>query len=311
MDQLFYNVLGLVGFAHPLHPVLITMVVGPVIASFLFAAVALLFKKPEFYKTSRQLTVVAFIFWFPTVAVGIIDWIHFYGASTKMTEINIKLILAGVLFLVLLGNIFLFKAGEKQPLIPVILMLVATGLVSALGYFGGNIVFGGETAKTEAPAPAGKAGVAADGFKEVAQDGYTLGWKIHDNLIDVRVSYKTNGWVGVGFGKTGTMEGSHIIIGFILDGKATVEDHFGYGHDKHGPESKVGGKDSLTARGGIFADGTTTLTFTMPLSTGNPKDPVLVAGETYKVILANGGEDAQDLETYHGRTGRIVLDVTL
>ena len=311
MDQLFYNALGLVGFAHPLHPVLITMVVGPVIASFLFAAVAFLFQKPDFYKTSRQLTVVAFIFWFPTVAVGILDWIHFYGASTKMAEISMKLILAGVLFLVLLGNILLFKAGRKRPLIPVIFMLAATGLVSALGYFGGNIVFGSETPKTEATAPVGKAGMSTDGFKELNQGGYTLGWRIHDNLIDVRVSYATNGWVGVGFGKTGTMEGSHIIIGFVLDGKATVEDHFGYGHDKHGPESKVGGKDSLTARGGTFADGKTTLTFTMPLNTGNPKDPVLVEGETYKVLLANGGDEAQDLETYHGRTGRMILDVTL
>jgi len=38
---------------------------------------------------------------------------------------------------------------------------------------------------------------------------------------------------------------------------------------------------------------------------------VLVEGETYKVILANGGQDAQDLETYHGRDGRIILDVKL
>ena len=311
MDQLFYDLLGLVGFAHPLHPVLITMVVGPVIASFLFAAVAFFFRKPEFYKTSRQLTVVAFIFWFPTVAVGIIDWIHFYGASTKMTEINAKLVLAGVLFLVLLGNILLFKAGENKPLIPLLLMLVATGLVSALGYFGGNIVFGGEAPKAAASAPAGTTGVTADGFKELAQDGYTLDWKIHDNAIDVKVSYATNGWVGVGFGKTGTMEGSHIILGFVLDGKATVADHFGYAHDKHGPEDKVGGKDSLTARGGSFTGGKTTITFTMPLNTGNPKDPVLVGGETYKVIMANGGDDAQDLESYHGRTGRIIVDVKL
>ena len=312
MDQLFYDLLGLVGFAHPLHPVLITMVVGPVIASFLFAAVAFLFKKPEFYKTSRQLTVVEFIFWFPTVAVGIIDWMHFYGGSTKMTEINIKLVLAGVLFLVLLGNILLFKAGEKKPLIPVIFMLVATGLVSALGYFGGNIVFGGEAPKAaSAPAQAGSAAVNAEGFKEVSQAGFTLAWKVHDNAIDVKVSYATNGWVGVGFGKNGTMEGSHIVIGFVLDGKATVADHFGYAHDKHGPEDKVGGKDTLTARGGTFIGDKTTITFTMPLNTGNPKDPALVEGETYKVILANGGQDAQDLETYHGRDGRIILDVKL
>jgi len=311
MDQIFYDVLGLAGFAHPLHPVLITMVVGPVIASFLFAAVAFLFKKPDFYKTSRQLTVVAFIFWFPTVAVGIIDWVHFYGGSTKMTEINIKLVLAGVLFVVLLGNILLFRAGEKKPLIPLVLMLVATGLVSALGYYGGDIVFGGSAKTAAAPGASGAPVASTDGFKVLTQEGYTLAWKIHDNVIDVRVTYATKGWVGVGFGKTGTMEGSHIILGFVLDGKATVADHFGYAHDSHGPEAKVGGKDSLTARDAQFAGGKTTISFTMPLNTGNPKDPVLAAGESFKVLLANGGDDAADLESYHGRTGRIILDVTL
>ena len=141
MDQLFYDLLGLLGFAHPLHPVLITMVVGPVIASFLFAAVAFLFKKPDFFRTSRQLTVVAFLFWFPTVAVGILDWIHFYGSSTKMPEISIKLVLAGILFFILLGNILLFQKGREKPLLPLMLMLLATVNVSALGYYGGNIVF--------------------------------------------------------------------------------------------------------------------------------------------------------------------------
>lgn len=311
MDQLFYDLLGLVGFAHPIHPVLITMVVGPVIAAFLFIAVAFVFKKPDFYKTGRQLTVVAFIFWFPTVAVGIIDWIHFYGGSTKMAEINIKLVLAGILFLLLLGNMLLFKKGQTQPLIPLVLMLLATANVSALGYYGGDIVFGGATKTTEAPKAAGAAAVNAEGYKELSQEGYTLGWKIHDGVIDVKLSYATDGWVGFGIGKTGTMEGSHIILGFVLDGKATVVDHFGYAHDKHGPQDKVGGKDTLTARDGTLTEGLTTITFTMPTNTGNPKDPVLVEGETYKVILANGGEGAADLESYHGRSGRIVLDVKL
>jgi len=253
--------------------------------------------------------VIGFVFWFPTVAVGILDWIHFYGGSPKMTEILIKLVLAGVLFLVLLANILLFKQGQNKPLIPLVFTLAGTILVSAIGFYGGEIVFGGSP-KTEAPAAAGVP-TTKGGFKELVQGGYTLDWKIHDKVIDVQVSYATNGWVGVGFGKTGTMEGSHIILGFVLDGKATVADHFGYGHDKHGPEEKVGGKDSLTARDGKFADGKTTISFTMPLNTGNPKDPVLVEGESYKVLLANGGDDAADLESYHGRTGRIIIDVKL
>lgn len=310
MDQMFYDLLGLAGFSHPLHPVLITMVVGPTIASFLFAAVAFFLKKPDYYRTSRQLTVVAFVFWFPTVAVGLIDWFHFYGGSTNMAEINIKLILAGVLFVVLLANILLFPQGKSQPLIPLVLMLIATGLVSSLGYYGGEIVFGGARpeAKTGAVSPSS---VNAEGFKELVQDGYTLNWRIRGDSIDVRVSYETDGWVGFGIGKTGTMEGSHIILGFVLEGKATVEDHFGFAPTRHAPQEKVGGRDSLTARDATFEEGKTTLSFTMPLNTGNPQDPILVEGETYKVLLANGGPYAQDLESYHGREGRIILDVTL
>lgn len=310
MTDLFYGLLGLIGFSHPIHPVLITMVVGPVMAGFLFVAVAFFFKKPEFYQTGRQLTVIAFIFWFPTVAVGIIDWIHFYGGSTKMVEISAKLVLAGILFVVLLGNILLFKKGQEKPLIPLVLMFLATVNVSALGYLGGNIVFG-STPKEVAPQAPGSVSRTADGFKQIEQDGFTLAWKIHDGQIDVRTSYATNGWVGVGFGKTGAMEGSHIIIGFVLDGKAVIEDHFGVGGTQHLAQDQIGAKDSLTARSGTFADGKTTIGFSMPLNTGNPNDPVLVEGESYKVILATGGDGASDLETYHGRNGRIVLDVTL
>jgi len=309
MAQFFYDLLGLVGFAHPVHPVLITMVVGPVIAAFLFNAVAFVFKKPEFHQTSRQLTVVAFIFWFPTVAVGLIDWVHFYGGATNMPEISAKFVLAGILFVLLLGNILLFKKGKDQPLIPLVLMFLATVNVSALGYFGGEIVFGGKKAESVAVAPG--PGVNADGYKELSQEGYELAWKVEGANLHVQVSYATNGWVGFGIGTTGTMEGSHIIIGFVADGQAVIEDHFGYGGSQHGPQAKVGGKDSLISREGTFADGKTTLRFTLPLNTGNPQDPVLVPGQTYKVLLANGGEDAQDLESYHGRSGRIVLDVTL
>jgi len=311
MDQLFYQGLGFVGFAHPLHPVLITMVVGPVVASFLFAAIALLLNKPEFYRTSRQLTVVAFLFWFPTVAVGALDWVHFYGGSTNMPAIAIKMVLAGVLFLLLLANILLFKWGQRRPFVPLVLMLLATVNVGALGYYGGDIVFGGTPKAASTSGVQDATAVGTDGTKQLVQDGYTLGWKVHDGAIDVRVTYATNGWVGFGIGKTGTMEGSHIILGFALDGAATVADHFGYAHDRHGPQDKVGGKDSLTARDAQFADGKTTISFTMPLNTGNPKDPVLVEGESYKVILANGGDDAADLESYHGRTGRIIVDVKL
>jgi uncharacterized membrane protein len=313
MANALYSILNLFGYGHPLHPVVVHLVIGPTIAMVIFALVAWLFKKPVFWKTARQLNVLSFIMWFPAVTIGVLDWQHFYGGSPAMTEILWKSIGAGLLFLILLGNILLFRKLQPESRVHLVFYLAAAVTVGFVGLMGGNIVYG--SGKAEAASSAEAAGNPAtqttpDGFKRVVTGGYTLDWKVDGPDVHMRLSYATTGWVAVGFGRQGQMKDSHIIIGYVKDGQATVEDDFGYDADTHGPEAKVGGKSSITQTGGRVDQGVTTLSWTMPLKTGNPKDIVLTPGDSVAVILAHGDKDAQDLESYHGRDGRMATTIT-
>src|SRR5262245_29090663 len=113
MHELMYNIAGFFGFEHPLHPLVTHLVIGPVVASLIFGVIAWIWKKPVFWKTARYMTVLGFVFWFVTVFFGIIDWNQFYGGSTSMIQITMKLIFAGVLFLLLLVALLIQRKNDS------------------------------------------------------------------------------------------------------------------------------------------------------------------------------------------------------
>ncbi len=307
MANALYSFLKLFGFEHPLHPVLVHMVIGPVIAALLFYLIAWIFKKPALYSTARQLNVFALIAWFPTVTMGVLDWLHFYGGA-NIPEIMYKSIGAGVLLIILVTNVVLFKKIDKGSKIHLVLYLAAGLTVAFIGLMGGNLVYGSKPASVAAT-PITKAAVVANDTKQVTVDGFTLTWQVQGPNVHMSVAYKTTGWVGVGFGKQPLMNGAHIIIGYVNHGKAVVQDDVGEGH-YHAPENQFGGKNDLTDVSGSLVNGVTKLEWTMPLNTGNPKDIVLVPGQPVSVIFAHGGMDAKNLTSYHGPRNRTSTRIT-
>lgn len=316
MADLIYGFLSIFGMGHPMHPVIVHMVIGPVIAAFIFFCVGLWYKKPGLFTAAHWLTIFALVFWFFTVGMGVIDWIYFYGASGAMVEIAIKFALAGVLLFTLILAIYLrgkHKVKDDSKLL-LIIYLVSVLLCVGLGLKGGDIVYGEKKAGSESSqADAVVQPVAtAEGFNQITKDGFDLQWKFNGSLIDVKLSFATTGWVGVGFGHTGTMQGSSIFMGYIQkDGSAKITDEFGFTRDKHAPVASLGSKDVVTNPSGVYADGKTQLSFTIPRDAPDPQHVTLVPGDTITVILAAGPSDAKDDVTYHGRGKYAVLKVKL
>jgi mono/diheme cytochrome c family protein len=157
MIDSLYELLAKIGFSDPLHAPLTHIPIGLVIGAFLFFLVAVLFGRKALVVTARHVSILAFIFVFPTILFGVFDWLHFFKGAL-IAPIKYKMILASAV-LVLLGAGIIIGSELKVRTAPlmVIYALAVVGVVG-LGWFGGKLVYGGfspaQQAAPEAAAPA-------------------------------------------------------------------------------------------------------------------------------------------------------------
>jgi uncharacterized membrane protein len=136
-----YALLAKIGFKEPLHSPMTHMPIGLVVGALIFFLVAVIFKRKNLIVTARHASILAFIFAFPTIMLGIIDWIHFYHA-TLFVPIIIKMALAFVALVVLGAGIILGSEIRLHAVSLTVLYGTAFVAMIGLGYFGSGIVYG-------------------------------------------------------------------------------------------------------------------------------------------------------------------------
>ena len=142
MIEFLYQTLARIGYTHPIHPPVTHISVGMVIGAFLFALVANLLRHERLALTARHCILLAVIGLFPTALLGYMDWQHRYGGAW-LFPIKIKIGLAVLLLVLLIVAAILGRTLKKNS----IRVLAIYGLcllnVVALGYFGGELIYGG------------------------------------------------------------------------------------------------------------------------------------------------------------------------
>lgn len=141
MIDAIYSLLRSIGYDDPLHPPMTHFPIGLTAGAFLFLLVAILLKKKQLEPSARHAAILAFIFVFPTILFGVLDWIHFYRA-VLMPAIVVKMVLSGVVILSL-GAVVLFggKAKLHNAWLALLLALAFIAMIG-LGYFGAGIIYG-------------------------------------------------------------------------------------------------------------------------------------------------------------------------
>ncbi len=144
MIDLFYELLEKIGYTHPVHPAFTHIPMGLIIGVFIFALVALIFRRNILSSVAyRRIILLALIFTFPTALFGYTDWQHFYDGDW-LFPIKIKLALTGVLIVLLFIAVFLGRKKEAETKSSLAIYALCLIVVTALGYFGGQLVFEGE-----------------------------------------------------------------------------------------------------------------------------------------------------------------------
>ena len=105
MFDFVYEFLARLGYTHPIHPTEVHMPIGLVVGALVFAYVAAIFKRRKLEPAARYCIILAFIWIFPTMLFGYMDWQHFYSGAW-LFPIKVKLTLATILPTLLLIAIF-------------------------------------------------------------------------------------------------------------------------------------------------------------------------------------------------------------
>lgn len=141
MSSILYNLLASIGYTHPIHPVFVHVPTGLSIGAACLVLWSFVTGKPVYRTTAYQIVILAFIFVFIAIPLGIIDWQRFYGGAW-IFEIKMKLVLACVYFVLLALTVFFGWRCSDSPAMPVLYFLGVLP-VMGLGFFGGQLVYNG------------------------------------------------------------------------------------------------------------------------------------------------------------------------
>jgi mono/diheme cytochrome c family protein len=140
----FYGLLTQLGYHHPLHSTQVHLPVGLIFGSFILDVYGRLRKKPHLSRSARHCMIIALIFAFPTVVTGLMDWQHFYAGQVSF-PFKMKFILAPTLLIILSAGLFFGRESMGGTKVLAALYPLSLLVVAGLGYFGGELVFGGKT----------------------------------------------------------------------------------------------------------------------------------------------------------------------
>ncbi len=151
MIHSFYQLLKGLGYDHPLHPMVTHLTIGLTIGTLVFAIVSVLFRRVRLKLTAWHCAMLAIVSVVPTALFGYMDWREKFNGEW-LAPIKIKMALAAALFICLFIGLLLGRSrGEEtaaskpwrdpRAVAALALYAVCTGIVVALGYFGGNLVY--------------------------------------------------------------------------------------------------------------------------------------------------------------------------
>jgi uncharacterized membrane protein len=142
MFEFVYRFLNRVGYPHPIHPTEVHMPIGLVVGALVFALVALFLHRERLRLTPRHCIILAFIWVFPTILFGLMDWQHFYGGDW-LFAIKVKLAVAPLLVIFLFLAVLMGRRYGSTSKVTLFVYFLCLCSIVVLGFFGGQLVYEG------------------------------------------------------------------------------------------------------------------------------------------------------------------------
>jgi hypothetical protein len=123
-------------------------------------------------------------------------------------------------------------------------------------------------------------------------DSYSIYWRSDGQYLYIGMTAKTNGWVSMALQPGSRMKDSDMVLGYVKDGKAEVQDLYCTDNlGSHPEDTELGGSDDILSFGGKEEGGFTTIEFKRSLNASDKYDISIIKGVN-KIIWAYGLSDS-------------------
>lgn len=136
------------------------------------------------------------------------------------------------------------------------------------------------------------------GQQTAKASGISFTYEVLGDDLKCTLSAPTNGWIGVGFNSKNSIVGSDLLLFNSVDGTFSSTDLFVKGAGNAVRDIDNGGKNTITLINGTESNSHTTITFSIPLDSGDTNDFVHKVKKEAWLILAYSVDD--DFE-HHSR----------
>ncbi len=125
---------------------------------------------------------------------------------------------------------------------------------------------------------------------------YSVHWRSDDQFMYIGIKANTSGWVSMALQPGSRMKDSDMVLGFVNDGKAEIQDLYCTDNTGSHPEdTELGGTSDILLYEGKEEGGSTTIEFKRLLDTGDKYDIPVKKGAN-KIIWAYGSGDSTTLK---------------
>ena len=131
----------MLGFHHPLHPIIVHIPMGMVVGSVAFSLADMKWPDKNYATTAYHCILFSLIAVIPVYIAGLLDWQQWFGGDTNQWII-IKMILGVLLTIMLFVTVQQKKKGAPQKKL-FVFYLVNLAICGGLGFSGGELLFGG------------------------------------------------------------------------------------------------------------------------------------------------------------------------
>jgi uncharacterized membrane protein len=137
-----YQFFTSLGYTHPIHPALVHVPIGNVVAALVFGVIGLVLKNQTMGRAAYYAIALALVSLFPGIFFAVTDWLHYFGGAW-LFPIKMKVVLASVLTLILLIAIVTGRRDAGATVRGVVLSFLCLLIAAGLGYFGADLVYSG------------------------------------------------------------------------------------------------------------------------------------------------------------------------